>query len=413
MQNNDNTAGFGLYIHWPFCRSKCPYCDFNSHVEGMVDHERWRTALLRELDHVADSVGRRALTSIFFGGGTPSLMDPRTTEALITRAIERFGAEPGIEITLEANPTSAERQRLADFKSAGVNRLSLGVQALDVQTLRFLGREHGVDEALAAVDHAAGLFRRFSFDLIYARPDQTPDAWAAELDRALDHAGGHLSVYQLTIEPGTRFFNLHQRGQLVLPEDDLQADLFELTREKLAAASLPAYEISNHAAEGEACRHNLVYWRAGDYAGIGPGAHGRLTIGDRRFATSTERMPRAWLERVETTGHAEQPREPIARDEQVVEMLLMGLRLEDGIDIRRLQHLSGRPLRETLNAEAIAAFEAEGWLHVDDRRLAATAAGLARLNAILTALLDRPASELPIEADTSLDERLIHRSMED
>lgn len=404
MQQNDDTAGFGLYIHWPFCRSKCPYCDFNNHVEGNVDHDSWREALLSELDRVADAIGRRPLTSIFFGGGTPSLMAPKTAEALIQRAIQRFSAAAGIEITLEANPTSAERQRLADFKSAGVNRLSLGVQALDDQALRFLGREHSAEEALAAVDHAGKLFSRFSFDLIYARPGQTLAAWSEELNRALEHAGGHLSVYQLTIEPGTRFFNLHQRGQLNLPEDDLQADMFELTREILTAAGLPPYEISNHAAEGEACRHNLVYWRAGDYAGIGPGAHGRLTIGGQRFATGTERMPRAWLERVKKNGHGEQPREPISSDEQVIEMLLMGLRLDQGIDIHRLERLSGRPLRATLNAAAMASFEEEGWIIVDDRSLRATAAGLARLNAIISALLDRSAG--PASAKSNIDARI-------
>ena len=401
MQQKNDTAGFGLYIHWPFCRSKCPYCDFNSHVEGQVDHISWQKALLSELDHVADAVGRRPLTSIFFGGGTPSLMAPRTAEALIERATLRFEADPDLEITLEANPTSAEREHLADFRSAGINRLSLGVQALDDAALRFLGREHSAKEALAAVDHAGRLFSRFSFDLIYARPGQTLDAWNNELNRALGHAGGHLSVYQLTIEPGTRFFNLHERGQLKLPEDDLQADMFELTRETLSAAGLPPYEISNHAAEDEACRHNLVYWQAGDYAGIGPGAHGRLTIGGQRFATSTERMPRAWLERALTNGHGEQPREPISRDEQVVEMLLMGLRLEQGIDVPRLEGLSGHPLRETLNAAAMDSLEEEGWIQVDGRRLRATASGLARLNAIIGALLSSSAGRM--DAKTSID----------
>jgi len=388
MTKQDDTAGFGLYIHWPFCRSKCPYCDFNSHVEGKVDHKRWQKALLSELGHVFDGVGPRPLTSIFFGGGTPSLMAPQTAEALIDGAIQHFGATPDIEITLEANPTSAERDRLKDFKSAGVNRLSLGVQALDDQALRFLGREHSAKEALAAVDEAARLFSRYSFDLIYARPGQTLKAWATELNQALNHVGRHLSVYQLTIEPGTRFFKLHERGQLVLPEDDLQADLFEFTRETLTAAGLPPYEISNHAADGEACRHNLIYWQAKDYAGIGPGAHGRITIGGQRFATSTERMPSTWLKRVEANGHGELPRDPIANDEQIVEMVLMGLRLDDGIDLSRLERLSGRILRETLNMSAIDAFKAEGWLTVDNQQLRATASGLARLNAILSALLD-------------------------
>ena len=403
MQQKKAPAPFGLYIHWPFCRSKCPYCDFNSHVEGAVDHARWKRALLAELDHVVETVGRRPLTSIFFGGGTPSLMDPETVEALITRSTDRLDVLPDIEITLEANPTSAERERLADFRTAGVNRLSLGVQALDDEALSFLGREHSAKEALAAVDHAAGLFPRFSFDLIYARPGQSVAAWKAELHRALDHAGNHLSVYQLTIEPGTRFFNLHERGQLTLPEDDLQADLFELTRETLSAAGLPPYEISNHAAPGEACRHNLVYWRANDYAGIGPGAHGRLTIGGQRVATSTARMPRAWLQQVESAGHGELPREPVAAEDQVIEMVLMGLRLDEGIDLTKLERLGGRSYRDLLNAEAIDRFEAEGWIKADRLTLRATSAGMVRLNAIIGALLDPLQSPSSARAEMTID----------
>ncbi len=387
MPQYDQSAGFGLYIHWPFCRSKCPYCDFNSHVEGAVDHERWQLALLAELKHVFRTVGKRPITSIFFGGGTPSLMAPTTVETLIDAAIRDFGAAHDIEITLEANPTSVEAERLKDFREAGVNRLSLGVQSLDDDALRFLGREHSAKEALKAVHQAAKLFSRFSFDLIYARPGQTLAAWSDELRRALDHAGGHLSVYQLTIEPGTRFFNLHQRGQLILPEDDIQADLFELTRDMLTEADLPPYEISNHAAEGEACRHNLVYWQAGDYAGIGPGAHGRLTIAGERLATSTERMPRSWLDKVAENGHGELPRERISVEDQIVEMVLMGLRLEAGIDLARLERLSGRKLRDILNGDAIDSFLQEDWLTVDDRQLCATSEGLQRLNAILSALL--------------------------
>ncbi len=380
-------AGFGLYIHWPFCRSKCPYCDFNSHVEGVVDHKRWAKALIAELDHLADDIGKRPLSSIFFGGGTPSLMAPSTAEALIDRAITHFGAEPDLEITLEANPTSAERERLADFKAAGVNRLSLGVQSLDNDALRFLGREHSADEALNAVQHAATLFDRFSFDLIYARPEQSLDAWDQELSRALDYAGGHLSVYQLTIEQGTRFYNLHQKGALRLPDDDIQADLFDLTQERLSAAGLPAYEISNHAAPDQACRHNLTYWQAGDYAGIGPGAHGRLTIGGQRLATQTERMPRAWLDAVDRHGHGEQPRTVLDVGDQVIEMILMGLRTTEGIEIRRLERLSGYPIYETLDGDAINRFIEEDWLRVSDGRMAATSAGFLRLNAILSALL--------------------------
>lgn len=403
-ENNRDEAGFGLYIHWPFCRSKCPYCDFNSHVAGVIDHDRWANALAAELDHVADEIGKRPLTSIFFGGGTPSLMAAATAAGLIEQAIERFGAAPGIEITLEANPTSAEKDRLADFRAAGINRLSLGVQALDDEALRFLGREHGAGEALAAVDHAARLFPRFSFDLIYARPGQTAKAWAQELNRALDHAGSHLSVYQLTIEQGTRFHTLHQSGALVLPEDDVQADLYELTQQRLEAAGLPAYEISNHAAAGEASRHNLIYWQAGDYAGIGPGAHGRLSNNGRRLATQTERMPRAWLDGIDRIGHGEQPRQVLDVSDQVLEMVLMGLRLTQGIDVGRLEQLSGRPLGDTLNGAALARFIGEGLLCRSENRLAATRAGFSRLNAILTALIVLP--EEPVDGRLPADQRL-------
>ena len=383
-------AGFGLYIHWPFCRTKCPYCDFNSHVAGAVDHERWASALIKELDHVADQLGNRPLNSIFFGGGTPSLMEPATAGALIDRAQDRFAAASDLEITLEANPTSVERDRLASFKTAGVNRLSLGVQSLDDQALRFLGREHSAKEALMAVDEAARLFSRFSFDLIYARPGQTLEAWSDELTRALEYANGHLSVYQLTIEQGTRFFHLHQQGALNLPEDDLQADLFDLTQSQLEAAGLPAYEISNHAAPGEACRHNIIYWQAGDYAGIGPGAHGRLTIDDRRFATETERMPRSWLNKVETVGHGDKPRDEIDSSGQVIEMVLMGLRMANGISVDRIERLSGRPLSKSLNENALGHFIDEGWLRLDGGRLYTTQNGRLRLNSILAELLDLP-----------------------
>ena len=388
-----NDPGFGLYVHWPFCLAKCPYCDFNSHVAGAIDHARWAKALLRELDHFADETGPRPLTSIFFGGGTPSLMAPATCAALIERAAARFGHAPGIEITLEANPTSVEAERLGSFRAAGVNRVSLGVQALDDEALRFLGRGHSAAEALAAVELAARIFPRFSFDLIYARPGQSPGAWRAELDRALGHAGGHLSLYQLTIEPGTRFHALHQGGALVLPPDELQADLYEVTQERLARAGLPDYEISNHARPGEECRHNLVYWRAGDWVGIGPGAHGRLTIDGRRVASETARMPRAWLEQVERLGHAERPRQELSREVQLEELLLMGLRLAEGIEIARLEALGGRPLEQALDRTALRQLAAEGLIEIRAGRLRASSTGRQCLNALLLALLDaRPAA---------------------
>jgi putative oxygen-independent coproporphyrinogen III oxidase len=379
--------GFGLYVHWPFCLSKCPYCDFNSHVGGEIDHARWQLALLSELDHFADEIGTRPLTSIFFGGGTPSLMAPATAAAVIEHAEERFGLDPEIEITLEANPTSVEARRLAGFRAAGVNRVSLGVQALDDAALAFLGRGHSAKEALAAVQLAARLFPRVSFDLIYARPGQSVAAWLAELDRALDHAGGHLSLYQLTIEPGTRFAALETQDALAVPDGDLAADLYEATQERLAAAGLPAYEISNHARPGEECRHNLTYWRAGDWVGIGPGAHGRLTLDGRRVGTETARMPRAWLENVERAGHAERPREQIPPRQQVEELLLMGLRLIQGVPLRRIEEMSGRPLEEAVQGAALQDLRAAGLIEIQGGRLLAREAGRQRLNGVLLALI--------------------------
>jgi oxygen-independent coproporphyrinogen-3 oxidase len=384
-------SGFGLYVHWPFCRAKCPYCDFNSHVVPAVDEARWTRALLAEIDRSARELGPRTLASIFFGGGTPSLMAPATVAAVIERAIALFPPAADLEITLEANPTSVEAARLAGFRAAGVNRVSLGVQALDDGALRFLGREHGAAGALAAVDLAARLFPRFSFDLIYGRPGQTVAAWRAELDEALGHADGHLSVYQLTIEPGTRFDLLQRTGALEMPDDDLLAEIYELTQERLAAVGLRAYEISNHARPGEESRHNLIYWRSGEWLGVGPGAHGRLNAGDARIATGAWRLPKAWLERVERAGSGERRRTALTRAEQVEELLVMGLRLSEGIGLARLTRTAGRPLREVIDPVALERFVGDGWLIQEDGRLAATAAGRQRLNALLGALLADPA----------------------
>jgi len=383
--------GFALYVHWPFCRAKCPYCDFNSHVAPAVDEVQWTRALVAEIDRSARELGPRMLTSIFFGGGTPSLMAPATVAAVIERAIAHFPPAADIEITLEANPTSVEAARLAGFRAAGVNRVSLGVQALEDAALRFLGREHSAAEALAAVDLAAELFPRFSFDLIYGRPGQTVAAWRAELEYALDHAGGHLSVYQLAIEPGTRFDLLQRTGALEMPDDDLLAEFYELTQERLATAGLAAYEISNHARPGEESRHNLIYWRSGEWLGVGPGAHGRLNAADARIATEAWRLPKVWLERVEGAGSGERRRTPLNRAEQVKELLVMGLRLSEGMGLARLTRTAGRPLREVLDVAALERFIGDGWLIQEDGRLAATAAGRQRLNAILGALLADPA----------------------
>jgi putative oxygen-independent coproporphyrinogen III oxidase len=382
-------AGFGLYVHWPFCRAKCPYCDFNSHVAPAVDEARFARALVAEIDRHADELGRTRLDTIFFGGGTPSLMAPATVAAVIERATARFAPAADLEITLEANPTSVEARRLAGFRAAGVNRVSLGVQALDDAALRFLGREHSAAEALVAVELAARRFPRFSFDLIYGRPGQTVAAWRAELEQALSHAGGHLSVYQLTIEAGTPFHRLERTGALQMPDDDLQAELYGLTQELLGAAGLAAYEISNHARPGEESRHNLIYWRSGAWAGVGPGAHGRLDLAGGRLATEAWRLPKAWLERVERAGSGERTRAALSVEEQVEELLVMGLRLAEGVDLARLEAVAGRPFDEVLEPAALGRFVADGWIALAEGRLAATPAGRQRLNGILAALLDR------------------------
>jgi oxygen-independent coproporphyrinogen-3 oxidase len=375
---------FGLYVHWPFCASKCPYCDFNSHVRTGIDAARWRRALLAELDHVAGAFNGGPLTSIFFGGGTPSLMPPAIAAAVIARAEARWGLAPDIEITLEANPSSVEAGRFADFRAAGVNRVSLGVQALDDDALRFLGRRHDMAEALTAIDLARTHFPRLSFDLIYARPGQTVAAWTAELERALALAADHLSLYQLTIEPGTPFHADVARGRLTPPDADAAADLYEATQVLCGTAGLPAYEVSNHARPGAESRHNLVYWRYRPYAGIGPGAHGRLDHAGRRHATVAVRAPEAWLDRVEATGHGIETTEPIPPADQAAEMLMMGLRLSEGVSLSRFAALAAPSARRD---ERIAALAADGLVAREGDRLRATARGRLVLNAVLAELL--------------------------
>jgi len=384
--------GFGLYVHWPFCKAKCPYCDFNSHVRDSVDQARWRAALLAELEHYAQQAGRRRLTSIFFGGGTPSLMPPATVAAIIKRARQLFDVDPAIEITLEANPTSAEAGAFAGFAAAGVNRLSLGVQALDDASLAFLGRQHSAAEALAAVALARRAVPRISFDLIYARPGQTPEAWARELARALEEGTEHLSLYQLTLEENTVFHARARRGELALPPEATQAALYEATQETLGRLGLPAYEISNHARPGAESRHNLVYWRYGDYLGIGPGAHGRLTLANatpegEKLALSQHRAPEVWLERVERDGHATRTRQILAPEERLRECLLMGLRLAEGVPLARVAAESGRPLADWIAPARLAAALEAGYLTLDAARVAATAEGRQRLDALLKHLL--------------------------
>ena len=378
-------GGFALYVHWPFCRAKCPYCDFNSHVRDGVDHDRWRAALLRELDRFADETSGRRLDSIFFGGGTPSLMDPRTVAAVIERATGRWRAGEDLEITLEANPTSVEADRFRAFRAAGVNRVSLGVQALHDRDLALLGREHDVATALAAVDLAGAVFPRHSFDLIYARPGQTPERWRDELGEALTYGASHLSLYQLTIEEGTPFAALHASGKLVTPPDTQAAALYEITQELTEASGLPAYEISNHARPGQECRHNLVYWRYGTYAGAGPGAHGRLLTPDgRRIATSTERNPERWRDLVTRQGHGMIEQVPVSAAEQTDEMLLMGLRLAEGIDLDRIAAMAGRPVR----VARLQGLLDEGLVTLEGRRLRATPVGRPILNHIVLAVAE-------------------------
>ncbi len=379
--------GFGLYVHWPFCLSKCPYCDFNSHVRERVDQRRWREALLRELAHYAGQTQGRTVTSLFFGGGTPSLMEPETAGAVIAAARRHWPVAEDVEITLEANPTSIEAGRFRAFRDAGVNRISIGVQALDDRALSFLGRQHSAGQAIRALEIGRATFDRMSFDLIYARPGQTIEAWRRELEAALDLAGDHISLYQLTIETGTAFEQRLARGDFSLPDDEAQAALFDWTATRLGEAGLPAYEISNHARPGEESRHNLTYWRYGDYVGVGPGAHGRITAGDRKFATRQHRAPEAWLDAVEREGHATRQRDEVAAAERLSEMAMMGLRLAEGIPLERFTAESGLPFDRALDAQKLARLVEGGFLALDGDRLRATAEGRARLNAVLGALL--------------------------
>ena len=375
---------FGVYVHWPFCLSKCPYCDFNSHVRhAPVDEERFVRAFAREIETTARRVPGREVSSIFLGGGTPSLMQPQTVGAILDAIGKYWRVSGEVEVTLEANPTSVEATRFRGYRAAGVNRVSLGVQALDDISLKALGRLHSAREALDAVAIARSAFDRYSFDLIYARPDQTPQMWADELKHAIGEAAEHLSLYQLTIEEGTPFFGLHAAGKLQTPDEAVARTLYDVTQDVCAKHGLPAYEISNHAREGAECRHNLVYWRGEEYAGIGPGAHGRIDINGVRHATATEKRPESWLMRVEASGHGVITDDILNSEERADEFLLMGLRLTEGIDPRRYQALSGRPL----DPKRIALLREEGAISVDaDGRLRVTKDGFPVLDAVVADL---------------------------
>lgn len=338
---------FGVYVHWPFCAAKCPYCDFNSHVHrGAFDEEAFVAGYKREIAHMAALSPGRLVQSIFFGGGTPSLMSPKAVGDILEAIAGEWQIDRNAEITLEANPTSVEAERFRGFRAAGVNRVSLGVQSLRDKPLAELGRRHTVDEAVAAVRIAQSIFERSSFDLIYARPGQTLEDWEDELKEALWLARGHVSLYQLTIEQGTRYFDLYQAGKLKMPDEDLAADFYELTQELTAEAGMPAYEISNHAVPGQESRHNLLYWRYGEYAGIGPGAHGRLLVNHQRHATATEKLPFEWLRRVNEVGHGMTTDDVLTWEEQGDEFLVMGLRLKEGISPARFMSISGRGIAD-------------------------------------------------------------------
>lgn len=374
----------GLYIHWPFCRKKCPYCDFNSHVREKVDQTVWREVLLSDLAYMAETYGRRQIDTVFFGGGTPSLMPVETAAALLEKADDLFGFAGDVEVTLEANPTSVEAEALAGFRAAGVNRVSMGVQSLNQKALQFLGRQHSVEEALEAVSVAAGLFTRFSFDLIYTLPGQTVTAWQDELGRALDfvkaHDGEHLSLYQLTIEPGTAFQTAHRTGKLTMPEDDIAAQLFEATQVMMQQAGFPAYEVSNHAKPGSECRHNLIYWRGEDYFGVGPGAHARVTTDGVRHALRVERSPEKYIRQIQSTGHGLVEDSVLSADDLRLEKIMMGMRLTAGVPSPLL---TGTETLETRTADLVE----EGYLVEEGGRMQTTEAGRLRLNAVLGYLL--------------------------
>lgn len=389
-ENKDALAApFGVYIHWPFCASKCPYCDFNSHVRESIDHAAWEKSYLTEISYYAALTTGRTVQSIFFGGGTPSLMAPETVGAVIEAVKSHWPVANDIEITLEANPTSIEADKFAAFAEVGVNRVSIGVQSLEDQSLKFLGRKHSAKEAMQAIEIAGKYFDRYSFDLIYARPDQGLKEWRQELEKAIEFTNGHMSLYQLTIEQGTPFYTQYNRGEFLMPDQDVSGGFYEETQEIMDKAGLPAYEVSNHAAEGQESRHNLVYWQYGDYVGIGPGAHGRLTLPEGKVGTRAHRAPEIWMEKVAMQGYGAHPFETIAPEERFTEALMMGLRLREGVDLRRLEAESGKKWDALLDRKKMAALADEGLLIIDEGvyRIAPTMAGMQRLNGVLGYLL--------------------------
>lgn len=379
MAEDWEAGGFGLYIHWPFCAAKCPYCDFNSHVSRAIDHEAWRDAYVSEIQSAGQQTQGRTLRAVFFGGGTPSLMEPSTVDAIMTEVTRTWATANDLEVTLEANPTSVEASRFSDFRQAGVNRVSMGIQALNDADLQALGRMHTAKEGLAAFDIARNVFDRVSFDLMYGRQNQSLIDWESELKQALAFELDHVSLYQLTVESNTAFGDRYAAGKLRgLPDDDLSAELYALTQDLCADAGMPRYEVSNHARDGAESRHNKIYWQYGDYVGIGPGAHGRLTVDGQRWSTEQTRMPMGWL-----SGANREHREALTFDDQATELLLMGLRLRDGVDVRRYDSLATQPLNQT----AILTLMSEGYIQLKNDHIVVTNQGFMVLNEILRQLL--------------------------
>lgn len=381
---NKNLA---IYVHWPFCRSKCPYCDFNSHVRESIDEQAWADALCAELDHYRTLSGPRIITSVFFGGGTPSLMSASTTSAVLERIARNWTLYDDVEITLEANPTSVEAGKFRDFSAAGINRVSLGIQALNNEDLKALGREHDVAEALEAIATAQKYFKRSSFDLIYARMGQSLSAWEAELKQALDLAASHLSLYQLTIERGTAFYQAYNKGKLILPDEEVSSEMYELTQAICEAHGLPAYEVSNHAKVGEESRHNLTYWRYGDYIGVGPGAHGRLTFDGDLHALNQFRSPEKWLEKIQEKGQATEQDNRLSQQEMAEEMVMMGLRLNGGISKAEFNSRIGAALEDFIDPASVQRLCELGYMETDDDRLTARPSGMLVLNSLLRQIL--------------------------
>ncbi|PCK00639.1 MAG: coproporphyrinogen III oxidase [Zetaproteobacteria bacterium] len=377
----------GVYIHWPFCAAKCPYCDFNSHVRGHFEQKEWADAYVKSLEYYAELLPDKQVVSIFFGGGTPSLMAPETVQVMIDAVQRLWPAVNDVEITLEANPTSVEIGKFKAFKEAGVTRISLGVQAFNDRDLKFLGREHSVDEALKAIEIAGECFERYSFDLIYGRPDQSLTEWEGELTQALPYARGHLSLYQLTIERNTPFHMLYHRGAFSIPDDVVGAEFYHLTQDILGDAGMPRYEVSNHAQDGHECRHNLVYWHMVDYIGVGAGAHGRFMNGGEKYASRDHSAPEIWLKRVQEKGLGAHEFEKLSQEDRLVESLMMGLRLRGGVSMRRCEALSGLDFMSVVDHDKLKTICDEGWGQVVGDQVSLTREGILRLNAIIPFIL--------------------------